>query len=102
MPLSCHGVMAFNAPTVPGKFRDIARAMGVEVQGLSDAAAAQAAVDAVSALNRALQIPTLSACGIERAMFARLAEDALQEVSTVFNPRTPTRQDVLAILEQAY
>jgi len=96
------GVMAFNAPAVPGKLRDIARAMGVNVNGLSDADAAQAAVDAVSALNRALQVPTLSACGIDRALFDRLAEDALQEISTMFNPRTPTRQDILAILEQAY
>ncbi|WP_028537210.1 iron-containing alcohol dehydrogenase [Paludibacterium yongneupense] len=95
-------VMAFNAPAASGKFRCIANAMGCNVHGLSDAGAAQAAVDAVRALNRALQIPTLSACGIDRDVFERVARDALEEVSTRFNPRSPTRQDVLAILDQAY
>ena len=37
-----------------------------------------------------------------REQFDRLAEDALQEISTVFNPRDPSKEDVLAILEKAY
>jgi len=35
-------------------------------------------------------------------MFDRIADDALVEVSTLFNPREPTKEDVLAILDKAY
>jgi alcohol dehydrogenase len=67
---------------------------------LSDAQAA--AVEQVKMLNQALHIPTLSECGVARGKFGRLADDALAEISTFFNPREATRQDVLDILESAY
>lgn len=95
-------VMEFNAPAAPARFRDIAAALGVEVAALSDAQASRAAVDRVVALNRALRIPTLSSCGVARDGFERLAEDALAEVSTYFNPRAASKDDVLGILDRAY
>jgi alcohol dehydrogenase class IV len=95
-------VMEYNALTVPAKFKDIAVAMGIDVTGMSDAAAAQAAVDLVKNLNKELEIPTLKGCGVTKDMFDRLAEDALVEGSTFFNPRDPSKEDVLAILEKAY
>lgn len=95
-------VMEFNALVVPERFRDIAVAMGIDVAGMSDVEAAQSAVVKVKGLNKVLGIPTLSACGVGRDMFDRLAEDALQEAATFFNPREASKEDVLAILEQAY
>lgn len=95
-------VMEFNAQAVPGRFRDIAVAMGIDTQGLSDEQAARAAVKYVKTLNRALMIPTLSECAIPKDSFERLAEDALAEASTFFNPREASKQDVLAMLESAY
>ncbi len=95
-------VMEYNAVEVPARFKDIAVAMGIDVTGMSDAAAAQAAVDLVKSLNRDLDVPTLKECGITRDMFDRIADDALVEVSTLFNPREPTKEDVLAILDKAY
>jgi len=95
-------VMEFNLPSAPARFRDIAGALGIDVTGMSDAAAAQAAVDLVKGLNKELEIPTLKECGITRDMFDLIAEDALKEVSTLFNPRDPSKEDILAILENAY
>lgn len=95
-------VMEYNMASAPARFRDIAVALGIDVTGMSDAAAAQAAVDLVKSLNRELEIPTLKECGITRDMFDLIAEDALKEVSTLFNPRDPSKEDILAILEKAY
>ncbi len=95
-------VMEFNVPAATAKFKDIAVAMAIDVTGMTDTDAAQAAVALVRNLNRELEIPTLKECGISREMFDRLAEDALKEVSTFFNPRDPSKEDVLAILEKAY
>ncbi|ESB44509.1 L-1,2-propanediol oxidoreductase [Salmonella enterica subsp. enterica serovar Agona str. 620239] len=50
-------VMRFNAGSTNEKFRDIARAMGVKVEGLSLEEARNAAVEAVFALNRDVGIP---------------------------------------------
>lgn len=95
-------VMEYNVQTAPARFKEIAAAMGIDVTGMSDAAAAQAAVELVKNFNKELEIPTLKDCGVTKDMFDRLAEDALQEISTLFNPRDPSKEDVLAILEKAY
>jgi alcohol dehydrogenase class IV len=95
-------VMEYNALTAPARFRDIAVAMGIDVTGMSDAAAAQAAVNLVKGFNKELEIPTLKDCGVTKDMFGRIAEDALQEISTLFNPKDPSKEDILAILEKAY
>jgi alcohol dehydrogenase class IV len=88
--------------TCPAKFKQIAVAMGIDVTGMTDNAAAQAAVELVKNLNKELEIPTLKDCGVTKDKFDRLAEDALVEGSTFFNPRDPSKQDILAILAKAY
>jgi alcohol dehydrogenase len=95
-------VMEYNAAAVPERTRDIALAMGLDISGKSVLEAAAAAVEAVKDLSRTLQIPGLRELGVSRDIFGRLADDALQEISTLFNPREPTRADILAILEQAW
>jgi len=95
-------VMAFNAQMVPARYRDIAVAMGIDVEGLSAGEAAKAVVEQVKALNKVLGIPTLQASGVPRDSFERLAEDALLEDATFFNPRVPGKQDIISILECAY
>jgi len=95
-------VMEYNMSAAPSRFRDIAVAMGIDVTGMGESAAAQAAVELVKNLNKELEIPTLKECGVTRDMFDRLAEDALKEVSTLFNPLDPSKEDILAILEKAF
>ena len=95
-------VMEFNASVVPEKTKDIALAMGLDVASKTPKEAAAIAVAAVHTLSKELNIPTLSELNVPKDMFDRLAEDALKEISTIFNPRDVTKDDVLAILEKAY
>jgi alcohol dehydrogenase len=97
-------VMEFNAEAehVAKRYKDIAVAMGLNIEGLSVKEAAQAAIEAVKTLAKAIDIPTLSEAGVTRDQFERLAEDTLKEIAILFNPREATKEDVLRILEIAY
>ena len=65
-------VMHYNAEYTGEKFRDIARVMGVKVEGLTLEEARKAAVDAVFALNRDVGIPPhLRDVGYVRKIFLR-------------------------------
>ena len=63
-------VMHYNAEYTGEKFRDIARVMGVKVEGLTLEEARKAAVDAVFALNRDVGIPYVM-WGYVRKIFLR-------------------------------
>jgi alcohol dehydrogenase len=97
-------VMEFNAEAehVAKRYKDIAVAMGLNIEGLSVKEAAQAAIEAVKTLAKAIDIPTLSEAGVTRDQFERLTEDTLKEIAILFNPREATKEDVLRILEIAY
>ncbi|TVQ99166.1 MAG: iron-containing alcohol dehydrogenase [Desulfovibrionales bacterium] len=95
-------VMNYNAPEALDRMKDIALAMGLDVAGKTPQEAAKLAVQAVKDLSKELNIPTLEALGVSKEQFDRLADDALKEISTLFNPRQPTKNDVKNILEQAY
>lgn len=95
-------VMEFNAEVVPDKTSDIAVAMGICEAGLKAGDGAALAVKEVKRLLRKLQIPTLEEAGVKREQFDRIAEDALNEISTLFNPREVTKEEVIGILKQAY
>lgn len=95
-------VMEFNKEVVPWKMKDIALAMGLKVQDLSNKEGATAAIEAVKALSQDIGIPTLKELQVDKKLFDRLAEDTLKEDVLKFNPRKPTKEDILAILEKAY
>lgn len=94
--------LEYNAEAVPERVRDIGLALGLDVGGLSAPQAARETVSAVRALSGKIGIPTLKEAGVSRDQFELVAKDALQEVSTIFNPRDPNKEDVLKILEKAY
>jgi alcohol dehydrogenase class IV len=95
-------VIEYNAETAPERVRDIGTAMGVDVTGLSEQQAVMKTLSAVKALSRKIGIPTLKETGVSRDQFDRIADDALNEISTIFNPRDPNKEDVVKILEKAY
>jgi alcohol dehydrogenase len=95
-------VIEFNAVEAPEKTKDIGLAMGLNLAGLKDAEASKAVVDAVKKLARDLKIPTLKEAGVKKEDFDRVADDALKEISLLFNPRKATKEDILAILELAF
>ena len=98
-------VMAFNGrdKNVQKRNRDIASAMGINIDGLLDEEASSEALLAVKALSNKVQIPTLSELGVKRDQFDVLAEATLrEEVSIMANPTEVTKEDILGILEIAY
>lgn len=95
-------VMAFNGGEEPERIRDIGTAMGLAVTNLSAEAAVERTVSAVAELAGSIGIPSLQEAGVSRDDFDLIATDALEEVSTIFNPRDPSKEDILAILDAAY
>lgn len=91
-------IMEFNMPACLNKYPDIARAMGVNTDGMSAEDASKAAVEAVRALSIAVGIPQhLSDLGITQKDIPALAEQAIADVCTPGNPREVTIDDIKAL-----
>jgi alcohol dehydrogenase class IV len=95
-------VMRYNASAVPERIRSIGLSMGLNVQGLTAEEAVESTIAAIADLSRRIGIPTLQEAGVSHETFDAIAADALTEISTIFNPRNPKKEDVLRILENAY
>lgn len=95
-------VMEYNAEVVPERTIDIGVAMGLDLQGLPQEEAVKKVIDAVKELSKAVKIPTLKEAGVKKELFDRIAKDTLEEISTMFNPREASIEDVIDILEKAY
>ena len=96
-------VMEFNMPSSIIKYGRIARAMGVDTEGMTDEEAAMAAVNAVKQLSLDLGIPqTLREIGIPEEALEQLAKDAFGDVCTGGNPQPITEEDILALYKKVY
>ncbi|MGN0744694.1 MAG: lactaldehyde reductase [Christensenellales bacterium] len=96
-------VMEYNMPAAKEKYCDIAKAMGVNVDGLTVDQGAKAAVDAVKQLSLDLGIPqTLREINIPQTALEQLSKDAFADVCTGGNPREITEADILALYKIAY
>ncbi len=94
-------IMEFNKPCCIKKYGEIARAMGVNTDGMSDDEAAQAACDAVRALAIEVGIPQhLSELGITENDIPALSAQALADVCTPGNPREVTIDDIIALYKK--
>lgn len=97
-------VMRFNLPERTAELARIAQLLGEDVAGLSEHAAAERAVVAVTRLNQAIGIPTrirqLGGTREQLPEFARKAY-AIKRLTTL-TPRQPSEADVLAIYEEAF
>ena len=95
-------VMEYNKPAALPKYADIARAMGVDVKGMTPDQAADAAIAAVVKLSKDIGIPQrLSDIGIKAADLPQLAEDAFIDPCTGGNPRKTSVADILEIYKKA-
>lgn len=91
-------VMKYNMPCSMAKYVDIAKAMGICVDGLSFEESAQKAVDAVKALAVRVGIPTsLKELGVTEESLDVLPKSALNDVCTPGNPRGCTIADITRI-----
>ncbi len=96
-------VLKFNGTVCPELFRNMGNAFGIDMHNTTDEEAVQKVVDAVKELSVKLHIPqTLKEIGIPKEMLPTLAEQALNDVCTGGNPKKVTKEDILAIYQEAY
>ena len=97
-------VMEYNAesPAAP-KYLDIAKAMGVDTTGMSEAEGVKAAVEAVRQLSLSIGIPQkLHEIGVKEEDLHQLAIDAFNDVCTGGNPRPTSVEDIEALYHKAF
>ncbi|WP_273381858.1 lactaldehyde reductase [Actinobacillus porcinus] len=97
-------VMDFNKGFTGEKYREIARAMGVQgVDQMSPEEYRNAAVNAVKQLAKDVGIPEkLSAIGVQEADLPALSVDAFNDVCTGGNPRDCTADEILEVYKIAF
>lgn len=97
-------VMEYNAEYTGEKFRDIAKAMGVQgTESMSQEEYRKAAVDAVKQLSKDVGIPEkLHEIGVKEEDLQALAESAFADVCTGGNPRPCTVESILEIYKTAF
>ena len=94
-------VMEFNAPAALPKYVEIAKAMNVYKDGMTQEEAATAAVEAVKALSIKVGIPQhLTDLGIKEEDLPRLAASAITDVCTPGNPREVTEEIILDLYKK--
>ena len=97
-------VMRYNLSARPTAFASLARLLGEDVTGLSEAAAADRAIVAVERLRRDIGVPArLRDLGVTEGQLRPFAEKAfgVRRILRV-NPRTPTVDDLEGILRAAF
>ena len=96
-------VESYNLIGNMNRFRDVAQAMGVQVEGISVTCAAEKAIEAIKKLSRQLEIPSdLKQLGVREEDFGIMADNAKKDVCQLTNPRTANREQVIEIYRQAY
>lgn len=92
-------VMAYNAEATGEKYREIARAMGVEnVDNMSQAEYRQAAIEAVKKLSSDVGIPTtLTEVGVKEEDIPFLAQSAMDDACRPGNPKDPNLEDIIEL-----
>lgn len=94
-------VMRFNAPAALPKYVDIAKAVGVYKEGMTQEEAADAACSEIENLSKLVGIPAhLSELGITEKDIDALADQAIEDVCTPGNPRPVTREDIVALYKK--
>jgi alcohol dehydrogenase class IV len=95
-------VVNFNYPMAEERYRNIARAMNIEVSGLSSGEIRKKLVFSVrELLEKAGVHKGLSKCGLGRTEVHELAERALNDPCVVTNPRRPCERDLEVLYEES-
>ena len=97
-------VIEYNADATEDRYRDIAKAMGVEnTEGMTTEEARKAAINAVRKLAIDVGIPQkLSDIGASKDDLQALSELAMSDACTPGNPKDPTVEEIKAIYEKAF
>lgn len=93
-------VMAYNADATGDKYKEIARAMGVDgVDSMTQAQYRQAVVDAVRKLSTDIGIPSDLKEIVKREDIPFLAESAVADACAPGNPKEASYEDIVALYE---
>lgn len=93
-------VSRFNAKVSPERFVDIAKAMGVDVTGMSQEQAIDAGIEAIEALSRNVgTAQRLADLGVQQDKLAFMAQNALNDACSLTNPRQASLEEIIAIFE---
>lgn len=99
-------VMEFSLTGNPRRYAHVARALGENISGLTDFAAAQRGAAAVKRLIKDIKIASLRELGVDRNKLYRLAprmtEDAIASGSPANNPRQATKEEIIELYKLAY
>nr|WP_254658733.1 L-threonine dehydrogenase [Marinomonas spartinae] len=96
-------VQRYNSQVAATRLKDVAKALGVEVQGMSDKEGADEAIAAIVKLSQSVNIPAgLKELGAKEEDFATLASNAMKDACGFTNPIQPSHEDVVAIFKSAF
>ena len=91
-------VMEYNAPATGEKYRDIAKAMGVQgTETMTQEEYRKAAVDAVRQLSKDVGIPQDLKAIVKDEDVLFLSESAMADACRPGNPKDPTLDDIIAL-----
>ncbi|HEI8867481.1 TPA: iron-containing alcohol dehydrogenase [Serratia odorifera] len=96
--------MEFTWRSAPEKFASIAKALGVDIRGLSPEAAAQSSIGAVrSLLDHINMRPSLTSLGVKEEHFDWFINNATTTMRVVLgnNPRVPDADEIREIYQQS-
>ncbi|BDM65259.1 alcohol dehydrogenase [Shewanella sp. NFH-SH190041] len=95
-------VQEYNAQVSAERLTDVAKAMGVDIEGMTAEQGAAAAIAAIKALAQAVNIPaSLSELGVKEEDIATLADNALKDACGFTNPKQATHEEICQIFRNA-
>lgn len=95
-------VQEYNAQVVPGRLKEVAEAMGVDVNKMTDEEGAQAAISAIKELSKDIDIPQgLTTLGVKEEDIKTLSENALKDACGFTNPKQATLEEIMTIFKNA-
>lgn len=95
-------VEQFNLIACGERFRDIAIALGENVEGLSVVDAAELAIESIKRLSASVGIPAgLAQLGVKEEDLKIMAENAKKDACSLTNPRLATLDEVIQIFKNA-
>ncbi|PSV55149.1 L-threonine dehydrogenase [Photobacterium sp. GB-1] len=95
-------VQRYNAQVSAERLRDVAKAMGVDVEGMTAEQGANAALEAIVALSKDVGIPLgLKELGVKEEDIALLADNALKDACGFTNPKQATHDEISQIFMAA-
>lgn len=94
-------VEELNAKHVPGKFRHIAKAIGMDVKGKSDEECSNYVIEAIRQLSKEVGIPEkLSELGVKDPDVELLADNAMKDACAPGNPYQPSKDEVMELFRK--